>query len=170
LVQSPFTHMRTRPRIASMKATAFDSHGHAGVIVWVPGFFWRTSSRVLHIKFTRELFLRYAVLHIFLQNCKRGRNYHFYFRTVHPRGGSHLPLRCCFGFLHTQQLRCFDESRNDQRIIRNRSSKINTIAASLYLPASYFSFRVLRLAQKKRANGKWQKSCFLTVRMEVKII
>jgi hypothetical protein len=31
-----------------------------------------------------------------LENLKRGRNYPFYFRTMHPRGGSHLPLRCCF--------------------------------------------------------------------------
>jgi hypothetical protein len=65
-------------------------------------------------------------------------------------------LDVVFGFLHTQQLRCFDESRNDQGIIQNRSAKINTTGASLYLPASYFSFRVLRLAQKieRMENGK----------------
>jgi hypothetical protein len=36
-----------------------------------------------------------------------------------------------FVFLHTQQLRGFDESRNDQGIIQNRSAKINTIGVSL---------------------------------------
>jgi hypothetical protein len=30
------------------------------------------------------------------------------------------------------------------------------MAASLYLPTASFSFRFLRLAQKNRANGKWQ--------------
>jgi hypothetical protein len=68
-------------------------------------------------------------------------------------------LDVAFGFLHTQQLHDFDESRNNHGIIQNLSSKINTIAASFYLPASYLSFRILRLAQKKRANGKWQKLC-----------
>jgi hypothetical protein len=52
------------------------------------------------------------------------------------------------GFLHTQQLRGFDESRNDQSITQNRSVKISTIASSLYLPASCSSFRILRLAKK----------------------
>jgi hypothetical protein len=37
-----------------------------------------------------------------------------------------------FGFLHSQQLRGFDELRNDQGVIHNRSAKINTTAASLY--------------------------------------
>jgi hypothetical protein len=76
-------------------------------------------------------------------------------------------LDVVFGSLHTQQLRGLDESRNDQGIIQNRSAKINTTVASLYQPASPFSFRILRLAQKNRvveknrANGKRQKSCFL---------
>jgi hypothetical protein len=65
-----------------------------------------------------------------------------------------------FGFLHTQQLRGFDESRYDQGIIQNCSVKIKTIVASLYLPASNFIFRILRLAPQNRANEKWQKSCF----------
>jgi hypothetical protein len=56
-------------------------------------------------------------------------------------------LDVAFGFLHTQQLRGFDEPRNDQGIIQNRSVKINIITPSLHLPASYFSFRILRLAQ-----------------------
>jgi hypothetical protein len=38
--------------------------------------------------------------------------------------------------------------RDDQGIIQNFSVKINTIATSLYLPASYCSFRILRQAQK----------------------
>jgi hypothetical protein len=79
-------------------------------------------------------------------------------------------LDVVFGFLHTQQLRVFDESRNDQRITQNRSAQISTIVSSLYLPASYFSFLILQLARKKGANEKSQKTCFLTVRMEVKII
>jgi hypothetical protein len=49
-------------------------------------------------------------------------------------------LDVAFEFLHTQQLRGFDESRNDQEIIKNRSAKINTTVASLYLPVSSFSF------------------------------
>jgi hypothetical protein len=57
-------------------------------------------------------------------------------------------LDVVFGFLHTQQLRGFDESRNDQGLIQNRSAKINATAASLYLPASSFILRILRLAQK----------------------
>jgi hypothetical protein len=57
-------------------------------------------------------------------------------------------LDVVFGFLHTQQLRRFDEPRNDQGIIQDRSAKINTMATSLYLPASYFIFRILRLAKK----------------------
>jgi hypothetical protein len=57
-------------------------------------------------------------------------------------------LDVVFGSLHTQQLRGFDESRNDQGIIQNLSVKISTIAASLYLPASYSSFRILRQAPK----------------------
>jgi hypothetical protein len=32
-------------------------------------------------------------------------------------------LDVAFGSLHTQQFNCFDESRNVQRIIRNRSSE-----------------------------------------------
>jgi hypothetical protein len=72
-----------------------------GVIEWVRGlFFWGGGpwplSRVADVQLTWLLFLRLAVLHIFLSNLKRGRNYHFYLQTVHPRGGSHLPLRCCF--------------------------------------------------------------------------
>jgi hypothetical protein len=49
-----------------------------------------------------------------------------------------------------------DELRNDQGVTRSRSAKINTTAASLYLLASYITFRILRQAQKNRANGKWQ--------------
>jgi hypothetical protein len=64
------------------------------------------------------------------------------------------------GSLHMQ--------RNDQGIIQNRSAKIYTTAVSLYLSASYFSFRFLRPAEKNRANGKCRNSCFLAVRMEVK--
>jgi hypothetical protein len=32
----------------------------------------------------------------FSLKLKRGRNCHVYLGKVHPRGGSHLPLRCCF--------------------------------------------------------------------------
>jgi hypothetical protein len=61
-------------------------------------------------------------------------------------------LDVVFGSPHTQQLRGFDESRNDQGIIQNHSTKINTKVASLYLPASSLTFRILRLAQKNGAN------------------
>jgi hypothetical protein len=72
-----------------------------------------------------------------------------------------------FGSLHTQQLHVFDELRNNQRIIQNRSAKIKTIVASLYLPASPFIFRFLRLAQKMERK-EMAKNIILTVRMEVK--
>jgi hypothetical protein len=49
-----------------------------------------------------------------------------------------------FGSLHIQQLHGFDELRNAQGVTLNRSAKINKTAASLYLPASSFSFRILR--------------------------
>jgi hypothetical protein len=120
---------------------------------WLSGstFFFNFHGHYLKmqkIQLTWKLFLRLAVLYIFLLKLKRGWNYYFYFRTVHPRGGSHLPLRCW----HTQQLRGFDESRNDQGIIQNRRTKINTAVAWLYLPESSFTFRILRLAQKNGAN------------------
>jgi hypothetical protein len=54
-----------------------------------------------------------------------------------------------FGSLHTQQLHGFDEMRNDQGVIQNRSAKIDKTVASLYLPASSNIFQILRLAQKK---------------------
>jgi hypothetical protein len=76
-------------------------------------------------------------------------------------------LDVVFGFLHTQQVRGFDESRSDQGIIQNRSVKINTIAASLYLPELCFSFSTSSTSHKNRANEKWQKSGFLAVRMEL---
>jgi hypothetical protein len=57
-----------------------------------------------------------------------------------------------FGSLHTQQLHGFDELRNDQRIIQNRSAKIDNMAAALYPPSSHSSFRFLRLTPKNRAN------------------
>jgi hypothetical protein len=96
-----------------------------GVLTGSHDFGWRTLSRVPLSQFIRELFLHLAVLLIFLQNSKQGQNYHFYFRTIHPRGGSHLLLRCCFGSLHAQQLHGFDELRNDQGIIQNRSVKLD---------------------------------------------
>jgi hypothetical protein len=73
-------------------------------------------------------------------------------------------LDVIFGSLHTQQLHGFDELRNDQRVIQNRSLKTGQIVASVYLPSSYSSLRFLRLTQKSRAN----KILFLAVRMEVK--
>jgi hypothetical protein len=66
-----------------------------------------------------------------------------------------------------QQLRGFDELRNDQMIIQNRSAKIKKMAASLYLPSSHSSFRFLRLTQKKSSE---QKIVFLALRIEVKNI
>jgi hypothetical protein len=57
-------------------------------------------------------------------------------------------LDVAFGSLHTQKLHGFEESRNEKEIIQNRSANINTTVASLHLPASFFRFRILRLAQK----------------------
>jgi hypothetical protein len=96
---------------------------------------------------------------------KRGRNHHFNLQMVHPRGSSHLPLRCCFGFLHTQEPNGFDELCNIQGAIQNRSTKINITAAYVYLPASCFRLRNFRIAKVFRGNGKW---CFLAIRMQVK--
>jgi hypothetical protein len=94
--------------------------------------------------------------------------YQFNLRKVHPLGGSYLPLRCCFWVPARSNSMGFDELRNDQGKIQNRSAKINTAVASFYLPTSSFNVRILRLAQKIGANLKRQKSCFWTVRMEVK--
>jgi hypothetical protein len=54
-----------------------------------------------------------------------------------------------------QQLNGFDELRNEQRAIWKCSAKIDTTAASLYFPASYFSFRFLPLAKiiERMENG-----------------
>jgi hypothetical protein len=67
------------------------------------------------------------------------------------------------------QLHDFNGFCNNKGITQNLSAKINTAIASLYMPASSFIIRFLRLAQKNRANGKWQNCVFLAVRMEVKI-
>jgi hypothetical protein len=61
-------------------------------------------------------------------------------------------LDVVFGSLHTQQLHGFDELRNDQKTIQNRSAKIKKMTTSLYLPSSHSSFRFLRVTQKNRAN------------------
>jgi hypothetical protein len=53
-----------------------------------------------------------------------------------------------FGSLHTQQLYRLHELRINQGITKNCSAEINTTVVSLYLPASSFSFRILRLANK----------------------
>jgi hypothetical protein len=68
-----------------------------------------------------------------------------------------------------QQLHGFGESRNDQKAIQNRNSKIKTSVVSLYLSASYFSFRFLPLAKiiEQIENGK--NRVFLVVPIEVKI-
>jgi hypothetical protein len=49
-------------------------------------------------------------------------------------------LDVAFGFLHTQQLSGFDESRNDQCIIKNCSAKIATITASLFSVFEFFDY------------------------------
>jgi hypothetical protein len=41
-------------------------------------------------------------------------------------------LDVAFESLHSQRLHGFDELRNDQGVIRNRSAKIDTTAVSLY--------------------------------------
>jgi hypothetical protein len=66
-----------------------------------------------------------------------------------------------FGSLHTQQLRGFDKFCDDQRVIQNRSAKVDKTVAILDLLASYFSFRFLLLAKniERMENGKIV--CFL---------
>jgi hypothetical protein len=54
-------------------------------------------------------------------------------------------LNVAIGSLHTHQFQGFDGFRNDLRVIQNRSAKINY---SLYLSASYFSFRIFRQDKK----------------------
>jgi hypothetical protein len=93
---------------------------------------------------------------ILLRSCNGVETISFFFeRSIRAEVVTYR-LYVAFGFLHTQQLRGFDESRNNQVIIQNRSFKISTIAASLHLPSSYSSFRILRLAQKieRMENGK----------------
>jgi hypothetical protein len=83
--------------------------------------------------------------------------------------------------LEMQQLHGFDELRYDQGIIRNRSAKINTTVIVRRLTASYFTFRLLPLANTyfsfrslplakivdRKENG--ENRVFLVVRMEIKI-
>jgi purine-nucleoside phosphorylase len=67
-----------------------------------------------------------------------------------------------------QQLHGFDELRNDQGIIQNRSAKIDTKVLSLHLYASSLVFDFFH-SQNNRAMENLKKYCFLAVRMEVKI-
>jgi hypothetical protein len=46
-----------------------------------------------------------------------------------------------------QKFHRFDEQRDDEGVIWNRSAKIDTIDLLLYLSASRFSFRFLPLAK-----------------------
>jgi hypothetical protein len=73
------------------------------------------------------------------------------------------------GALHSQQLHGFDELCNVRGIIKNFSAKINITVALPYLSVSYFSFRILRIAQKIERMEKGGNRVFLAVRMEVKI-
>jgi hypothetical protein len=50
--------------------------------------------------------------------------------------------------MHAQQLHGFDELRDDQEIIQNRSAKPNKMDESLYLLSSHSSFKFLRLTKK----------------------
>jgi hypothetical protein len=51
-------------------------------------------------------------------------------------------LDIIFGSLHMQQLHGFDQMRDDQGVIRERSAKFNTAIVSLYCPhhVSVFDF------------------------------
>jgi hypothetical protein len=55
-----------------------------------------------------------------------------------------------------QQLHGFDELRNNQGIILNRTSKTSLAVISLYFSASYLSRRFILLAKriKRMENGK----------------
>jgi hypothetical protein len=68
-----------------------------------------------------------------------------------------------------QQLHGFDELLNDQGIIRNSSAKTDTTVVSLYLSATYFSFRNLPLAKIIERIGNGEKSSFLVVRHGLKL-
>jgi hypothetical protein len=65
-------------------------------------------------------------------------------------------LDVAVGSLYMQQLHGFDELRNDQVTIQNRSVKMDTAVISLYISASYFRFRLLPLAKiiERMENGK----------------
>jgi hypothetical protein len=73
-----------------------------------------------------------------------------------------------FGSLHKKLLNGVEKVRNEQGNTQNRSVKINNTVTSLYLPASYFSFRILRLAQKIERMGN-SRNLFMAVWIEVKI-
>jgi hypothetical protein len=55
-----------------------------------------------------------------------------------------------------QQLHGFDELRNDRRVIRNRTKKIDTALISLCFSEPYFRFRLFPLAKiiERMENGK----------------
>jgi hypothetical protein len=121
------------------------------------------------VQSTKKLILCLAVVQIFSRSFKQVETIIFIFiRSIRAEVVTYR-LGVAVGSLHTQQLHGFDELRNDHEIIQNRSAKMTKLPHHFFLLASSFSFRILRLAKQKRANGKWQKTCFLAVRMEAKI-
>jgi hypothetical protein len=115
-------------------------------------------SRDADVQFTCKLFLRLAILYIFLSlffslELETGSTFIIFTfeRSIRAEVVTYR-LDVVFGSLHAQQPCGFDELRNDEGIIRNRSAKISNTVASHYLPAYSFNFRILRLAPQNGAN------------------
>jgi hypothetical protein len=69
-----------------------------------------------------------------------------------------------------QQVNGFDESRNNKGMILNLSEKTETAALSIYVSASTFSSRFLRVAKIIERIDNCKNRVFLVVRMEVRRI
>jgi hypothetical protein len=82
---------------------------------------------------------------------RTGSKLSFYLQTVHPRGGSHLPLRCCFWVLAHAIAPWFRWIAWRPRDHLESQCKDWQNGRIIYLLSLHSSFRFLRLTQKNRA-------------------
>jgi hypothetical protein len=104
--------------------------------------FWRRATRDLDSEFTWELFLRVPEIHIYLVvsgkslfKCSKAPN-------GHPRKAGHLRVFWVFGSLqklYMPYLHGFEESLNNQGIIRKNTIKIQILLVPIFF-WMYFSF------------------------------
>jgi hypothetical protein len=103
-------------------------------------------SKDADVKFTKTLF-RYSCTPYLSLELGTGRIFFSIERSIRAEVVTYR-YDAVLGSLHTQQLHGFDELCNVQGIIHKLSVTINTTFASLYLPAFYFTSRILRQTKK----------------------